>query len=124
MNIHPWGVSLEDGCEVLLTPREAEVLNFVANAHERFISTRELAKVVYGDEARSSVEAIRVYITRIRQRVPGVLYTVYGHGYELRTPEECPACGGSLQPSSRLAGGFEWMHTVGAGWLGHEDGTL
>ncbi|MFK7960879.1 MAG: response regulator transcription factor [Phycisphaerales bacterium] len=83
-------VHFSDGRTAELSPREAEVLGYLAAHRGRIISRDELLDRVWGVDPRgSSTRTVDMAIARIREHLdddpasPEVIRTVRGRGYEL-----------------------------------------
>lgn len=79
------------GREIPLTSREYTLLEALARNEGRVLSREYIQERVWNDDARYS-NTITVRIRQLRQKVDDghdvrLIYTVYGQGYVLRTPE-------------------------------------
>ncbi len=85
--------------EIILTPTEFRLLEYLARHQERAIPEDELAKAVWGNSREEESSTVRRYIFLLRQKVekdptrPEIVKTLRGYGYRMGTaslhlPEE------------------------------------
>lgn len=76
-----------DGQEVALTPREFDLLLFLASHPEQAFSRRQLIELVWGYSFCTDTSTVTVHISRLREKLepncnePRYLQTVWGVGY-------------------------------------------
>jgi two-component system KDP operon response regulator KdpE len=76
-----------------LTPKEFDLLSYLAAHANRVITHRELLKEVWGSDTGGEKEYLRVFINRLRKKIesepddPKYLLTEHWLGYRLRLPE-------------------------------------
>lgn len=81
-----------NGREVELTPTEYKLLHYLAANRNRVVLHSQLLAHVWGSEYRGEVEYLRVYVSRLRQKIeqdpasPQLLLTHPGIGYLLSGP--------------------------------------
>jgi len=79
-----------DGNEVRLTPKEFEVLHYLANHADKPIPHRELLSAVWGPEHSEHTEYLRAFVKQLRKKIeadpahPKYLITEPWVGYKLR----------------------------------------
>jgi two-component system KDP operon response regulator KdpE len=79
--------------EERLTPKEFDVLRYLAARANRVVGHRELMQAVWGIDYDSREQCLRGCIVRLRKKIetspnqPKYLVTVPWVGYELRLPE-------------------------------------
>jgi two-component system KDP operon response regulator KdpE len=79
--------------EERLTPKEWDVLRYLATHPNRTVTHRELLRGVWGSEAGDEKEYLRVFINRLRKKLesspknPEYLLTEPWMGYRLRLPQ-------------------------------------
>ncbi|MGH9344020.1 MAG: response regulator transcription factor, partial [Terriglobia bacterium] len=77
-----------------LTPKEFDLLRFMASRPNRVIRHRELLQAVWGPDYGDQVEYLRVFINQLRRKIepqpskPRYLLTEPWVGYRFRIPEE------------------------------------
>lgn len=80
-----------DGHEIVLTPTEFRLLEYLAKNHGRAVPEAELAKAVWGNYREEEASTVRRYIFLLRQKVekdpanPVVVKTLRGFGYRMGT---------------------------------------
>lgn len=80
---------LKNGVEVSLTRTEASIIESLIKKRGDTATYSELAEAVWGGDSPDSVESLRVYIRRLRQKIeknpdePQVILTRSGVGYSL-----------------------------------------
>jgi two-component system KDP operon response regulator KdpE len=76
-----------------LTPKEFDLLSYLASHANRVVTHRELLQEVWGSETGGEKEYLRVFINRLRKKIerapddPKYLLTEHWLGYRLRLPE-------------------------------------
>jgi two-component system KDP operon response regulator KdpE len=79
-----------DGQEVRLTPKEFEVLHYLASHPDKPLSHREILNAVWGPEYGEHHEYLRAFIKQLRKKIepeparPRFLLTEPWVGYKLR----------------------------------------
>ena len=78
-----------DSAEVALTPKEFDILACLAFDPGRVVSRRELIERVWDSNWYGPTKVIDVHVAAIRRKlaVPGMIETVYGHGFRLTAEE-------------------------------------
>jgi DNA-binding response OmpR family regulator len=83
-------VTLPDGTRAEITPRECEVLQYLAGSRGRAVAREELLSRVWGVDPRGmSTRTVDMTVARLRELLrddpdtPGVIATVRGKGYML-----------------------------------------
>jgi two-component system, OmpR family, KDP operon response regulator KdpE len=77
------------GQKVKLTPREYELLSFLAQHAGKVLTHRQILTAVWGQEHEEDIQYLRVYIGRLRQKVedqpedPRIIITEPGVGYRI-----------------------------------------
>jgi DNA-binding response OmpR family regulator len=85
-----------------LTPREFDLLAFMAQHPGRVLSREELLRKVWGYDYLGETRTVDVHVRRLRVKLGeenGVIETVTGAGYKLIAPSRAP--GGAGNPSRR-----------------------
>ena len=84
-----------DGTDVLLTPREYDLLAALVRSPGRVITHHQLLRMIWGPNHAGDVQALRVYIGHLRQKLgdaaAGLIRTETGIGYRLLEPRTDPA---------------------------------
>lgn len=83
-----------DGRPLNLTPREHAVLTALIARPGRPMSKEQLASQVFGLDDDTNLEAIEIYVHRVRRKLEGanvVIVTMRGLGYVLESPGDGPA---------------------------------
>jgi len=81
------------GRKVHLTPKEFELLHYLANNANKIVPHRELLRAVWGPDYGSELGHLRAYIKQLRKKIelqpgkPKYLLTEPWVGYRLRVPE-------------------------------------
>lgn len=80
-----------DGAAIELSPREFALLQALATRPETAVSKDELLRLVWGDSQAASRNVVEVYVGYVRRKLDavgagGVLRTVRGFGYLVRSP--------------------------------------
>jgi two-component system KDP operon response regulator KdpE len=81
---------------VRLTPKEFDLLQYMAVRANRVLSHRELLQAVWGPEYRDQVDYLRVLVNQVRKKIeanpsdPVYLLTEPWIGYRLHLPAESP----------------------------------
>ncbi len=75
------------GAPVALTPREFDVLECLAADPGRAVARHELLARVWDAERYGPTKVVDVHVAALRRKlgVEGLIETVYGHGFRLRT---------------------------------------
>lgn len=80
-----------EGKDVMLTPREYNLLSALVRNPGRVVTHQQLLKMVWGSEHGGDVQALRVYIGHLRQKLgegaAGLIRTETGVGYRLLEPK-------------------------------------
>jgi two-component system KDP operon response regulator KdpE len=85
---------LRDGAEIKLTPKEFELLSFLARHAGRVVTHRQILAAVWGPAHTSDTQYLRVYIGQLRQKIeprpdePKIILTEPGIGYRIGEPDE------------------------------------
>jgi len=80
------------GAELKLTPKEFELLSFLARHAGRVITHRQILAAVWGPAHTEDTQYLRVYIGQLRQKVeahpddPRIILTEPGIGYRVAEP--------------------------------------
>ncbi len=86
-----------EGHDVRLTPREYELLAYLARNAGRVLTHRQILEAVWGPEYGEEAEYVWAYIKRLRRKIepdparPGYLLTETGVGYRLREADPAEA---------------------------------
>jgi two-component system KDP operon response regulator KdpE len=86
-----------DGQEIRLTPKEFELLAFLARYAGKVVTHKQILNAVWGPAHERDTQYLRVYIGQLRQKIeqdqaePSVVLTEPGIGYRLAEPREGPA---------------------------------
>ena len=74
-----------DSVEVALTPKEFDILACLGMDPGRVVSRRELLERVWDTHYYGPTKVVDVHIAAVRRKlgVPGLIETVYGHGFRL-----------------------------------------
>lgn len=81
---------LRAGAELKLTPKEFELLSFLARHAGRVVTHRQILTAVWGPAHTEDTQYLRVYIGQLRQKIeekpddPRVVLTEPGIGYRVR----------------------------------------
>jgi len=82
-----------DGAEVKLTPKEFELLSFLARHAGRVLTHRQILTAVWGPAHTEDTQYLRVYVGQLRQKIenhpddPRLLQTEPGIGYRVALTE-------------------------------------
>jgi two-component system KDP operon response regulator KdpE len=82
------------GAEVKLTPKEFELLSFLARHAGRVLTHRQILTAVWGPAHTEDTQYLRVYIGQLRQKIeqspdnPEVVVTEPGIGYRIVPSED------------------------------------
>ena len=85
---------LKGGRHVSLTPKEFQIVAFLANHPGEVFTAQDITRSVWGDEYESETTSIAVFIRKIRRKIeddpskPKLLQTVWHEGYRLGDPVE------------------------------------
>jgi two-component system KDP operon response regulator KdpE len=77
------------GAEIKLTPKEFELLSFLARHTGKVVTHRQILTAVWGPAHATDTQYLRVYIGQLRQKIekdpsdPGVIITEPGIGYRI-----------------------------------------
>ncbi|HVY56279.1 MAG TPA: response regulator [Xanthobacteraceae bacterium] len=80
---------LRDGVELKLTPKEFELLSFLARHAGRVITHKQILTAVWGPAHTEDTQYLRVYIGQLRQKIeeqpddPKIILTEPGIGYRI-----------------------------------------
>ncbi len=81
---------LAEGTEVLLTPKEYELLLFLARSHDKVFDREQLLKAVWHYDFFGDLRTVDTHVKRLREKLSKVsgnaarmLVTVWGVGYKL-----------------------------------------
>lgn len=80
------------GAELRLTPKEFELLSFLARHAGRVITHKQILAAVWGPAHTEDTQYLRVYIGQLRQKIeekpddPGIILTEPGIGYRVAEP--------------------------------------
>ena len=83
-----------DGVDMKLTPREFDLLAFLARHAGKVVTHKHILNAVWGPAHEEDTQYLRVYIGQLRQKVeqnasePSVLLTEPGIGYRLAEPRD------------------------------------
>jgi DNA-binding response OmpR family regulator len=83
---------LQDGKEILLSPREFKLLHTLARSPGRVFPRTALLRQVWGEEDYIDERTVNVYVQRLRNKLgdnphdPKLIQTVRGFGYRLVRP--------------------------------------
>lgn len=78
------------GTEAQLTPKEYDILLFLAESPNRVFSKEELFERIWGQEALGDIGTVVVHVRRLREKIepdpqnPQYIETVWGAGYRMR----------------------------------------
>lgn len=87
---------LRDGDEVKLTPKEFELLAFLARHAGKVVTHKQILNAVWGPAHEGDTQYLRVYVGQLRQKIeqdqaePAVVLTEPGIGYRLAEPRDSP----------------------------------
>ncbi len=82
-----------DGNEIMLTPKEYEILEFLAQCKGEIVTREQLIRKVWGDEFVGETSSVSVFMRRIREKIetdpshPVLLKTVRNVGYMMGSEE-------------------------------------
>ena len=80
------------GAEVKLTPKEFELLSFLARHAGRVVTHRQILAAVWGPAHTEDTQYLRVYVGQLRQKIeakvddPRIILTEPGIGYRIAEP--------------------------------------
>jgi two-component system KDP operon response regulator KdpE len=83
-----------DGAEIKLTPKEFELLAFLAKHAGRVVTHRQILAAVWGPAHVSDTQYLRVYVGQLRQKIeprvdePQIILTEPGIGYRIGAADE------------------------------------
>ena len=84
--------ALRDGRELKLTPKEFELLSFLARHAGKVLTHRQILSAVWGPAHTDDTQYLRVYVGQLRQKIedkpddPTVIVTEPGIGYRMSEP--------------------------------------
>lgn len=85
LNFHEYTVIYKDK-EIVMPPREFELLYYLANNRERYVAREELLSEVWGYEELVNSRTVDVHIRRLRDKISSIksieIVTVWGKGYK------------------------------------------
>jgi len=81
------------GTEIILTPREYSILEYLLRNKNKVISRTKLSEHVYDFHFDTDTNVIDVFINKLRNKIdkdfsPQLLHTVRGVGYIIKEPDE------------------------------------
>jgi len=81
------------GTEIILTPREYSILEYLLRNKNKVISRTKLSEHVYDFHFDTDTNVIDVFINKLRNKIdkdfsPQLLHTVRGVGYTIKEPED------------------------------------
>lgn len=83
------------GVEVNLTPKEYELLHYLAQSPDKVFSREELLKNVWNYDFFGDLRTVDTHVKRLREKLnkvspsaAGMIATVWGVGYKLEVPKE------------------------------------
>jgi two-component system KDP operon response regulator KdpE len=85
---------LRSGVEVKLTPREFELLSFLARHAGKVITHKQILAAIWGPAHGADTQYLRVYIGQLRQKIerdpgdPRIIVTEPGIGYRITEPSD------------------------------------
>ncbi len=73
------------GAEVMLTPKEFDILECLAADPGRVVTRQEILEAVWGAHWYGPTKVLDVHVASLRRklRIPGLIETVYGRGFRL-----------------------------------------
>jgi DNA-binding response OmpR family regulator len=82
-----------EGTNIILTPREYSILEYLLRNKNKVISRTKLSEHVYEFHFDTDTNVIDVYINKLRNKIdkdfsPHILHTVRGVGYIIKEPDE------------------------------------
>lgn len=84
-----------DGVEVTLTPKEYELLHYLASSPDKVFTREELLKDVWHYEFFGDLRTVDTHIKRLREKLnraspeaASMIHTVWGVGYKLEVPKD------------------------------------
>lgn len=81
-----------DGADVKLTPKEFELLSFLARHAGKVLTHRQILTAVWGPANAQDTQYLRVYVGQLRQKIeqhtddPRIIVTEPGIGYRIAEP--------------------------------------
>jgi two-component system KDP operon response regulator KdpE len=91
---------LREGIEVKLTPKQFELLSYLAQNVDKLLTHKLLLQKIWGSQHNRQNEYLHVFIGQLRQRIepnparPHFIITEPGLGYRFRLPEASPVVSG------------------------------
>jgi DNA-binding response OmpR family regulator len=79
---------LIDGKEIMLTPTEYKMLEFLSASPNQVFSREQILQHVFHDEEIIDVRTVDAHISKLRKKVNGYIQTVYGFGYRFGVNDE------------------------------------
>lgn len=91
---------------VALTPKEFAILECLASDPGRVVSRQEVLERAWDEHWYGPTKVLDVHMAALRRKLgtPGLIETVYGHGFRLADPESVPAQGPARPPTPASAG--------------------
>ncbi|GIO28038.1 response regulator [Ornithinibacillus bavariensis] len=77
-----------DGKEIMLTPTEYKILEFLSASPSQVFSREQILQHVFNDEEIMDVRTVDAHISKLRKKVNGYIQTVYGFGYRFGVNDE------------------------------------
>lgn len=77
-----------DGKEIMLTPTEYKILEFLSASPNQVFSREQILQHVFNDEEIIDVRTVDAHISKLRKKVNGYIQTVYGFGYRFGVNDE------------------------------------
>lgn len=77
-----------DGKEIMLTPTEYKILEFLSASPNQVFSREQILQHVFHDEEIIDVRTVDAHISKLRKKVNGFIQTVYGFGYRFGVNDE------------------------------------
>ncbi|GIN41226.1 response regulator [Heyndrickxia oleronia] len=77
-----------DGKEIMLTPTEYKILEFLSASPNQVFSREQILQHVFNDEEIIDVRTVDAHISKVRKKINGFIQTVYGFGYRFGVNDE------------------------------------
>jgi DNA-binding response OmpR family regulator len=92
-----------DGANVQLTPKEFGILECLASDPGRTVSRQEILERAWDEHWYGPTKVLDVHMAALRRKLgrPGLIETVYGHGFRLADPKDPDEPGDPHQPHRR-----------------------
>ena len=89
-----------DGANVQLTPKEFGILECLASDPGRTVSRQEILERAWDEHWYGPTKVLDVHMAALRRKLgrPGLIETVYGHGFRLADPRDPDEPGDPHQP--------------------------